>query len=81
MVILHGVKNNEIYEHYFNSITEAYHYYVKHYATIGDWWYYLRCAHRLLNRVTDEEVMKSIFRNVVLNACIIQERKYGVSFY
>lgn len=55
----------------FNTITKAYHYYLKHFSTKRDWLYYLKHSHRLLSKVKDESVMKDIFDNVFFNACII----------
>lgn len=48
----------------FYTITDAYTFYLKNYATYRDYLYYLCCAHRLLNRVQDEHIMECIFRNV-----------------
>lgn len=57
-------KRKTIYTYKFNTVTEAYHYYLKKFSTFGDWIYYLRCAHKLLNHVNDEHIMECIFRNV-----------------
>ena len=63
-VILIVGRKNIIYVNKFNSITDAYSFYLDEFATFSDWWYYLRCAHKLLNRVSNERIMESIFRNV-----------------
>lgn len=63
-IILTVRKHNVIDIYTFNTITEAYHYYLKKFSTFGDWIYYLRCAHKLLNQVSDEHIMECIFRNV-----------------
>ena len=63
-VILIVGRKNVIHVHKFNTITDAYFFYLDEFATFGDWWYYLRCAHKLLNHVCDERIMESIFRNV-----------------
>ena len=48
----------------FDSISQAYHYYLRHFSTLGDWLYYLRTAHTFLHKVTNERIMLEIFRNV-----------------
>ena len=58
----------------FDSISQAYHYYLRHFSTFGDWFYYLKTAHTLLSKVTDERVMLAIFRNV------FDERQILVAF-
>lgn len=59
----------------FNTVTEAYHYYLKNYSSFGEWWYYLRCAHCLLSKVTNEEIMKSVFENVFdENVCLVMDK-------
>lgn len=63
-------RNGKWVSHTFNSISEAYHYYLRHYSTIGDWLYYLRCAHTRLDKVSDERVMEAVFRNVFKNVNI-----------
>ena len=60
----------------FNTITEAYKYYIKKYATFGDWLYYLKVAHTFLHKVTDEEIMQSIFRNCFKRAIIRKIKNY-----
>lgn len=57
-------REDTIYVDKFDSITDAYFFYLKKFATFGDWWYYLRRAHKLLNHVRNERIMNSIFRNV-----------------
>lgn len=66
-----AIKKN-VFVHKFDTITEAYRYYLKKYSTLGDWWYYLTCAHKLLSSVTNEEIMECIFRNCFTNACITE---------
>lgn len=63
-VILIVSRKNTIYVNKFDTVTEAYSFYLDEFATFCDWLYYLRCAHKLLNRVYDENIMESIFRNV-----------------
>ena len=75
MVHLAVVRKNEVAYWHFNSITEAYKFYVKHYATLGEWWYYLNCAHTLLNRVKREEIMECLFTHCFRNACIWESRE------
>lgn len=60
-----------VHKETFDTITEAYNYYVRYFSTKIDWLYYLFHCHRLLNRVKDEEVMEAVFRNVFTNACIV----------
>lgn len=55
---------------YFISITAAYRYYVRHYATNGDRMYYWRCAHARLSDVKDEQAMEAMFRNVFTYASL-----------
>lgn len=74
MTVLAIVRNNTVIVKKFATVTEAYNHYVKHYATLGEWAYYLRCAHTLLNRVHDEEIMESLFTHCFYNACITSER-------
>ena len=74
MVVMAHVKHNTATVKKFPTVTEAYRYYVKHYATFGEWFYYLRVAHKLLNQVTDENIMKCIFTHVFYNGCITEER-------
>lgn len=62
-------KGNLVIVKKFDTVTEAYHHYLKNYSTFGEWWYYLKCAHKLLNRVTDEQIMECVFRNV-FNPCV-----------
>lgn len=72
VVIIHGVT----FTYNFNSITEAYHFYLYQFSTLGEWWYYLRCAHRLLDSVKDEQVMESIFKNVFnKNVCLLVDKQ------
>lgn len=75
MIVLTVVRGHKVRIHYFNSVSAAYYYYVRHYATIAEWWYYLRCAHYLLNKVSNEAVMECLFRNVFRDACIAQDRR------
>ena len=63
VILIVGHKNT-IYVNKFNSITDAYFFYLDKFATFSDWRYYLHCAHKFLNRVSDERIMESIFRNV-----------------
>lgn len=57
-----------------DSISQAYHYYLRHFSTFGDWFYYLKTAHAFLHKVTDEQTMLTIFRNV------FDERQILVTF-
>lgn len=64
---------------WFPTLTEAYHYYLKNYTTIGDYVYYLKVAKKLLNKVKNEDVMECVFRNVFKENCKLirkTERKY-----
>lgn len=70
-----GKKKVQALHYDFNSVTQAYRYYLKHFSTIGEWVYYLRCAHTLLNTVTNEEIMRAVFRNVFSTACITEDKK------
>ena len=47
----------------FETVTDAYYYYLKEFATLAEWTDYLCCTHKLLNHVYDEENMKYIFKN------------------
>lgn len=68
-------RKNVIYVNKFDTITDAYFFYLDEFATFGDWWYYLRCAHKLLNRVYDERIMESIFRNVFENTVLLLDNE------
>lgn len=48
---------------YFDSIREAYSFYLWNYSTVGDWFYYLRVAHIPLCCVRDSQVMTQLFFN------------------
>lgn len=74
-VILIVGRKNVIYVNKFDTITDAYFFYLDEFATFGDWWYYLRCAHKLLNRVYDERIMESIFRNVFENTHLLLDNQ------
>jgi hypothetical protein len=74
MTVLAIVRHNKVVVKKFATVTEAYNHYVKYYATFGEWFYYLRCAHTLLNRVHDEDIMECLFRNCFYSACITSER-------
>ena len=74
-VILIVSRKNVIYVNKFDTITDAYFFYLDEFATFGDWWYYLRCAHKLLNRVYDERIMESIFRNVFENTVLLLDNE------
>lgn len=63
-VILIVVHNNTIEINKFNSITDAYVFYLKEFSTLGEWWYYFKLTHKLLNHIYDENIMLCIFRNV-----------------
>lgn len=65
-----------IFHHQFDTVTEAYKYYVKHYATLGDWVYYLLHAHLLLSQVDNEEVMECLFSHLFRNGCINYSYEY-----
>ena len=73
MIILNVVRGRKIYKHRFNSITEAYHYYIEHYATEGDKQYYQQCANHSLDSITSEETMEAIFWNVFEDAFITED--------
>ena len=75
MVVLTVVRKKEVAVWKFNTITEAYKFYVKYYATLGEWWYYLNCAHTLLNRVKDEAIMECLFTHCFVNACVCKTRE------
>ena len=71
MTVLVVARKGKIFvEKNFETITEAYKYYVKHYATFGEWFYYFKTAHALLNHVDNEEIMKCLFKHCFYNACI-----------
>ena len=74
MTVLVIVRNNKAIVKKFATVTDAYNYYVKNYATFGEWAYYLRVAHTLLNRVHDEAIMECLFVHCFRNACITSER-------
>lgn len=57
------------------SITDAYHYYLRHFSTIGDWIYYLRVAHTFLHKVKNEQTMIAIFHNVFKESFLIEVEK------
>lgn len=73
IIRLSVTKRKTNYVHHFDSVTLAYKFYLKHYSTFGDWWYYYKTAHTLLNRITDERTMEAIFDNVFKNAYIYIE--------
>lgn len=70
-VVLIVCKGHVVNVRKFETVTEAYRCYLKKFSTFGDWAYYLRCAHKLLNRVYDERIMESIFRNVFENTHLL----------
>ena len=74
-VILIVGRKNVIHVHKFDTITDAYSFYLDEFATFDDWWYYLCCAHKLLNRVYDERIMESIFRNVFENTVLLLDNE------
>ena len=47
----------------FETITDAYCYYLKTFSTLAEWADYLFCTHRLLNHVYEEEVMEYILKS------------------
>ena len=59
----------------FNSITEAYNYYLKHYSTISDWLYYFHNSGLLLSSIKDEDIMECLFIHCFTKCCIMQDRK------
>ena len=66
--------DNGSFEHcHFNTITEAYNYFVEKHATIKEREYYVDCANIHLEDVTNEEIMCAIFRNVFCGHAIITE--------
>lgn len=73
MTVILNVSTKEcVYVGVFDSVTQAYKYYLKYFATIGDKWYYYKTSHTRLKSVTDEETMEAIFRNVFKNAFIVR---------
>ena len=72
--VLYVDRRRHLYEIECDSISQAYHYYLRHFSTFGDWFYYLKTAHTFLHKVTDERVMLAIFRNV------FDDRQFLVSF-
>lgn len=56
-------KKKTVYHFTFDTMTEAFHYYLKHYSTLDEWLYYLRVAHNLLCFIENEEIMTAVFRN------------------
>ena len=75
IILVVAIKKN-VFVHKFDTVTEAYRYYLKKYSTLGDWWCYLTCAHKLLSSIINEEIMECIFRNCFTNACIIESYEY-----
>ena len=63
-VILVVCKGRVVNVRKFETVTEAYRYYLKEFSTFGEWADYLRYEHKMLNRVHDEEIMEYIFENV-----------------
>ena len=71
IILVVAIKKN-VFVHKFDTVTEAYRYYLKKYSTLDDWWYYLIYAHKLLSSIINEEIMECIFRNCFTNTCIIE---------
>lgn len=65
-------KKKRVFIHKFDTVAEAYRFYLKKYSTLSDWWYHFTCTHKLLSSVTNEEIMECMFRNNFTNACIIK---------
>lgn len=61
-VILVVRKGHAVNVRRFETITDAYCYYLKEYSTIAEWADYLFCTHKLLNHVCEEEVMEYILK-------------------
>lgn len=70
-IYLYVATKKTTHTHSFNSVTEAYQFYIKHYATFGGWKYFYDITHMLLTDITDENTMKAIFRNVFKNTFIV----------
>lgn len=73
-VILVVQRGNTVHINYFATVENAYRFYLKEFATFQEWWYYFWCAHTLLNRVHNEDVMEAIFRNVFNGVLIVEGR-------
>ena len=58
------LRRNHCHIYTFDTVSKAYHFYLRYYSTIGDWFYYLIHAHKFLHTVKDEKCMEAIFRNV-----------------
>lgn len=63
MVRLLYVKKHRLECKKFGSIKEAYHFWLKHCATIRDWMYYLWITHSLPCFVKNEQTMTAVVRN------------------
>lgn len=61
-VILVVRKGQTVIVRRFETITDAYSYYLKEFSTIAEWADYLCCTHKLLNHVYEEEVMEYILK-------------------
>lgn len=64
MVLLVVLRENEVAQTYFNTVTEAFKYYVKYWATIGQKFNFLYDKHKRLSNIKDEEEMKELFNYV-----------------
>lgn len=64
MVLLVVVRENEVAQTYFNTVTEAFKYYLKYWATIGQKLNFLYDRHKRLSNIKDEEEMKELFNYV-----------------
>lgn len=64
----------EIFRKNFETITDAYNYYVKYFATLKEKIYYWGCAKKSLKKINNEKVMLNLFDNVFIWACIKKER-------
>ena len=62
-VILIVRKGHVVNVRRFETVTDAYYYDLKEFATLREWTDYLCRTHKLLNHVYDEKIMKYIFKN------------------
>ena len=74
MYTLTCIKHGNLYELHFGTITEAYQWYLKHFATIEEKLYYLMTCRKSLKSVTSKSTMELIFLNVFRNGVLSKPR-------
>lgn len=72
MITLTVVRHKKTISQNFDSVLKAYRYYLLHYSTFSDWFYYFKTAHLPLFVIKDEECIEAIFFNVLKDACICE---------